>query len=194
MNECIVNGIHLRFITGRMVGVKEIGHVCFCHPLDGQQPDAISAVANTGGFVPCTAVAKCLGIRPACLLKAVAACNEAQRVHVIKPCAVGLRLHGAAAHAGTPTFFLTPRPPDYRLFTEESAQRLMTEVLDVCARHGVKALRMTQFCMLFEPLPVHHLRGVRRAIENHNGTTTVQRISFDLDERHAEALRTVLAG
>jgi len=26
---------------------------------------------------------------------------------------------------------------------------------------------MTQFGMLFRPLPLHHLRGVRRALENH---------------------------
>lgn len=192
MNECIVNGIRLRFVTGRMVGVKEMGHVCFCRPLEGQQPDAISAVANTGGFVSCTAVAKFLDVRPACLLKAVRACNEAQRIHVLKPCAAGLRLHGAAAHAGTPVFILTPRPPDYRVFDEEAASRLMTEVLEVCAQHRVQVIRLTQFCMLFEPLPLHHLRGVRRAIENQSGTTTLKQIVFDLDERHATVLYETL--
>jgi len=193
MNPRIVGGITMEFVTGRMVGVKELGHVCFCHPLDGEQPDAVSAVANTNGFVPCTAVANCLGMRSACVLKAVASCNEAQRVHVVTPCEKGRRLRGAEVHSGTPAFVLTPRPPDYRLFDAKAAQRLMTEVLDVCTIHKIHVLRMTQFCMLFTPLPLHHLRGVRQAMEEYKRPSTLRQMVFDLDERHAPVLYEALA-
>lgn len=124
MNDFFINGIHLRFVMNRMIGVKELGHVCFCLPLDNE-PDAVSAVANTGGFVPCVAVGNFLGMRPACLLKAVSVCNATQRVYVVTPCEVGRRLRDAVAHTSTPAFILTPRPPDYRLFDEESVRRAL---------------------------------------------------------------------
>lgn len=193
MSEHIINGIRLRFVTGRMVGVKELGHLCICRPLDGDQPDAISAVASTNGFVGCTAVAKYLGMRPACLLETVAACNGAQKVLVAAPCEIGRRLRGAAAHANTPAFILTPRPPNYRLFDEDAARRLMTEVLHVCTRRQVRTIRFTQFSMLFEPLPLHHLRGVRLAMEGVSQPSSLRQIIFDLDERHAAVLHEALA-
>ena len=191
MNDTMINGIRLRFVTGRMVGVKEIGHVCFCRPLDGERPGGISCVANTGGFVPCTAVGNFLGVRKSCLEGAVTECNQSQEVRVFMPCERGIRLHGANAHTATPSLILTPRPRNFRVFDEDAARRLMAEVLAVSDEHQIRILRMVQFCMLFDPLPRHHLRGVRLAIEEYAGPSSLQEIVFDLDERHASALYAV---
>lgn len=164
MNENPVNGIRVRFVEGLVGGVKALGHACYCRPLpDGAPVDAISAVANVNGFVPCTAVAKMLGIRPECVMRAVKMCNESGRVTLLPPCGRG-RADGPG-HAG-PVLLLTPRPRDYRLLDEDAATVLMERVLGACAEHGFASLRMTQFGMLFRPLPLHHLRGVRRALED----------------------------
>ena len=166
MNENPVNGIRVRFVEGLVGGEKALGHACYCQPLpDGAPVDAISAVANDNGFVPCTAVAKMLGIRPECVIRAVKMCNESGRVTLLPPCERG-RADGSG-HAAGPVLLLTPRPRDYRLFDEHAATALMERVLGACAEHGFASLRMTQFGMLFRPLPLHHLRGVRRALENH---------------------------
>jgi len=191
MIKTFENGISVTCVTHKMTGEKSIGHVIFCRPLDDGIPDAISAVANINGFVPCTAVGKYLGIRPGCLIRAVTDCNETQKVHVLKPCERGLQSDGG--HNVTPAFLLTPRPPDYLQFDENAAHGLMTELLNVCDNLKIEHLRMTQFCLLNSPRPLHHLIGVHKAIMNHQ-LTSLKRIVFDIDERHSDEIVTALYG
>jgi hypothetical protein len=47
--------------------------------------------------------------------------------------------------------------------------------------------------MLFTPLPLHHLRGVRQAMEEYKRPSTLRQMVFDLDERHAPVLYEALA-
>lgn len=190
-NMTFENGISIECVTNKMTGEKSIGHVIFYRPLDDGNPDAISAVANINGFVPCTAVAKYLGIRPGCLIRAVTECIENQKVHVLKPCERGLQSGGG--HNATPAFLLTPRPPDYQHFDESAARGLMVELLDVCERLQVTLLRMTQFCLLNSPRPLPHLIGVRKAIMNHR-SGSLKRIVFDVDERCSDEIVAALIG
>jgi len=191
MDKTLENGIALKFVTGKMVGDKSCGHVAFCRPLDDGIPDAISAVANVNSFVSCTAVANYLRLRPRCVIQAVTECNKNQSLYILKVCERGLR--AKSVQDTTPVFILTPRPSNYRLFDEKAAQALMAELLAVCSDFGIERLRMTQFCLLNFPRPVHHLAGVHEAIENHQ-PVSLKEIVFDIDERYSEEIIAALCG
>lgn len=193
MNDTVINTIYLKFVTGRMAGESALGHVCFYRPLPDDMPDAISSVANVNGFVSCTAVAKYLGIRPRCLVRAVIECNTRQEICVLNPCAEGMKLHGVEGHTPPPAFLLTPRPPDYRLFDEQAAQQLMNDLLMTCELLKCFTLRMTQFGILQLPRPFHHLTGVHKAISGHH-PVSLKTIIFDVDDWHSEEIIAAITG
>lgn len=189
MEDITLGHITTAFVTNRMSGERALRHMIFCAPLKGERADAICAMANTRGFVPCTAVARSLGIRPQCLSEAVRYCNAMQEPYALLPCERG--------HQGVSkpvAFFLVPRPPDYRNFGEAAVRARMEDVLALCRTYAVETLRMTPFCMLEAPRPLHHIRGVCRAIAAAPPGPFPKRIVFDLDVWRTHELYRVFEG
>lgn len=129
--------------------------------------DVVSATANAPGFTPLIAVARQFGWDYDMIERAAAACNASNKVRLLR--------------SVTPTLMLVPAT-----MGRGDSEELTFNYLDVLHELRPKCLHITHFGFLQSRLPVLEVSWVLNRILGQMLPTSLQMITFDIDERRSE--------